>query len=399
MIKANVTGLGRLLAASALALSAAAGVAGADDLKIGAITSFSGSGQSLGTAYQAAWQLALDEANAAGGVNGRNAVLVIADTASDPTHGVSELRRLISNEKVEVILGSVVSQETLPMVPLSTEAGLLQISASASTMLTPEYGPLHFSTSPTGLDQMKANVDFAVDNLGLKKLALISDNGGMSKAAVAEIEAYMTERGVPPVIVQEFAFKSEDMTPQLFSMRNAGAEGVLIINSIGDDSRRFLENRLDIDWMVPVLGSMTMSNYAVGNALAIGNEAFENVYSTQNIGMTYCPGDAVGESAFAKMAVIAKEKIPDVDRMGGAESLVPPYVMAQVLIAAINGAGSTDGKTVAAWLEAAGPIETVAGPMQVTKEKHFFPSARSLAVITKPHEKREDGLSLRADCK
>lgn len=247
MIKANVTGLGRLLAASALALSAAAGVAGADDLKIGAITSFSGSGQSLGTAYQAAWQLALDEANAAGGVNGRNAVLVIADTASDPTHGVSELRRLISNEKVEVILGSVVSQETLPMVPLSTEAGLLQISASASTMLTPEYGPLHFSTSPTGLDQMKANVDFAVDNLGLKKLALISDNGGMSKAAVAEIEAYMTERGVPPVIVQEFAFKSEDMTPQLFSMRNAGAEGVLIINSIGDDSRRFLENRLDID--------------------------------------------------------------------------------------------------------------------------------------------------------
>lgn len=390
--------IGRLVSVSALALGVGVGGASADDLKIGAITSFTGAGQSLGPAYQAAWQLALDGVNDAGGVLGRKAVLVTGDTASDPTHGVSELRRLISNEKVEAILGSVVSQETIPMVPLTTEAGLVQVSASASTTLTPEYGPLHFSTSPTGLDQMKANVDFAVDKLGLKKLALISDNGGMSKAAVTEITAYMTERGVPPVIVQEFAFKSEDMTPQLFSMRSAEADGVLLINSIGDDSRKFLENRLDIDWMVPVLANQTMSNYAVGNALAIGGEAFANVYSTQNIGMTYCPGDAVGESAFAKMAVVAKEKIPDVDRMGGAESLVPPYVMAQVLLAGIQGAGSTDGKAVAAWFESAGPIDTIAGPMEVSKTKHFFPSAESMAVIINPHEKREDGLALRATC-
>lgn len=387
-----------LLACSVAMVMGAGFGAQAEDLKIGAITSFSGSGQSLGPAYLAAWQLAMDEVNAAGGLLGRKVVLVSGDTASDPTHGVSELRRLMSNEKVEAILGSVVSQETLPMVPLTTEANLLQVSASASTTLTPEYGPYHFSTSPTGLDQMKANVDYAVDTLGLKKLALISDNGGMSKAAVGEIVAYMTERGVAPVIVQEFAFKAEDMTPQLFSMRNAGAEGVLLINSIGDDSRKFLENRLDIDWMVPILANQTMSNYAVGNALSIGGEAFENVFSTQNIGMTYCPGDAVGESAFAKMAVKAKEKIENVERMGGAESLVPPYVMAQVLIAGVTGAGSVEGKAVAAWLENAGEIQTIAGPMQVTSSKHFFPSSTSLAVITKPHEKREDGLSMRATC-
>ncbi|QEU09458.1 ABC transporter substrate-binding protein [Paracoccus yeei] len=390
--------LGTALLAGSVAATAMAAAATAEDLKIGAITSFSGSGQSLGPVYRTGWQLAVDAINAEGGFVGRNGVLVTGDTASDPTHGVSELRRLIASEKIEAILGSIVSQEVVPMVPLATEANLVQISAAASTSLTPEYGPLHFSTSPTGVDQMKANVDFAVDQLGLQKLALISDNGGMSKAAVAEIEAYMKERGVAPVIVQEFAFKAEDMTPQLFSMRSAGADGVLIINSIGDDARKFLENRLDIDWMVPVLGSMTMSNYAVGNALALGDEAFENVYSSQFVGMTYCPGDPLGESAFAKMREVAIEKVPDLDRMGGAESLVSAYMMAELLAIGINGAGTTDGKAVAKWFEAAGELQTVAGPVEATDSKHFFPNESSVVVITKPYEKREDGLSQRADC-
>lgn len=387
---------GGALAVSILAM--AAGMAAADDLRIGAITSFSGSGQSLGPVYGAGWQLAIDAANEQGGALGRKVVLVNGDTASDPTHGVSELRRLIASEKIDAILGSIVSQETIPMVPLATESGLIQISASAATSLTPEYGPLHFSTSPTGLDQMKANVDFAVDKLGLTKLALISDNGGMSKAAVVEIEAYMTERGVKPVIVQEFPFKAEDMTPQLFSMRNAGTEAVLIVNSIGDDARKFLENRLDIDWMVPVLGSMTMSNYAVGNAMAIGEEAFENVYSSQFVGMTYCPGDELGVTAFAKMREKAIADVANLDRMGGAESLVSGYMMAELMVTGINGAGTTDGKAVAKWFENAGEIQTVAGPVQATSGKHFFPNASSVVVITKPYEKREDGLSLRADC-
>lgn len=392
-------GAARVLAISALALAAATGGALAQDtFRIGGITSYTGAGSSLGTSFEIGWQMALDAANAEGGILGRQAVIVSADTQSDPTHGVSEIRRLIDGEKVEAILGSVVSQETIPMVPLTTEAGLLQISASASTTLTPEYGPYHFSTSPTGLNQMKANVDFAVDNLGLTKLALISDNGGMSKAAVVEIIDYMEERGVAPVIVQEFPFRTEDMTPQLFSMRNADAEGVLIINSLGDDSRKFLENRLDIGWMVPVLGNMTMTNYAQGNAALLGVEAFENVYSTQYVGMTYCPGEELWSTPFAAMAKIAQETIPDLERMGGASAMVPPYTMAEVLAKAINGAGTADGAAVAEWIESQDTIDTIAGPFAASSETHFFPTADTLRAVINPHERREDGLVMRATC-
>lgn len=371
----------------------------ADDvMKIGGVVSFSGSGASLGAVYDAGWKLAISDINAAGGILGRQVELVFGDTQSDPTHAVAELRRLIDNEGIEALLGSVVSQETIPMTTTTTEANMVQVSASASTTLTPDAAPYHFSTSPTGLDQMKANVDYAIDNLGLSKLALISDNGGMSKAAVTEIIAYMEERGAPPVIVQEFAYKAEDMTPQIFSMRKAGADGVLIINSIGDDSRKFLENRLDIGWMVPVLGNLTMGNFAVSNAEIAGAEAFEDVYSTQYVGLTFCPGEDVSDTPFARMRENAIATIPELARMGGAEALVSAYTMGEMLAKAINGAGTTDGDAVKAWIEGAGEIETVAGPFMATATQHFFPVAETMRVIRNPHVRRDDGLKERAIC-
>lgn len=124
---------------------------------------------------------------------------------------------------------------------------------------------------------MIANITYAIEVLGAQHIALISDNGGMSQAAAAEIAAYMTDLGHPLVTVQEFAFRAEDMTPQLFSMRQAGADAVLLINSLVDDTRKLLQNREEIGWDVPVLASLTTTNYAVGIARDIGVEAFEGV--------------------------------------------------------------------------------------------------------------------------
>jgi ABC-type branched-subunit amino acid transport system substrate-binding protein len=237
-----------------------------ETIKIGGIMSLTGGGASIGKVAETGWKLAVEEINAAGGILGKKVELVLADTTTDPTHAVSEARRLIENEKIDVLVGPATSQETIPIVAVTNEKKIAQVSTAASTQLTPEFAPYHFSDSVTGLNQMKANIDYALDVLKLTKLALISDNGGMSKAAVADILDYLKSRNVEPVAVQEFAFRTEDMTPQLFSMRSAGAEAILLINSIGDDSRKLLENRADIGWDAPVLANQTMTNYAVSNA-------------------------------------------------------------------------------------------------------------------------------------
>lgn len=387
-----------LMSAAAIALSASS-VLAADTFKMGGITSITGGGASVGRSSTTAWKLAVEAINASGGILGKQVELILADTMTDPTHGVSEARRLIENEGIEAMVGPVTSQETIPIVAVTTEANITQFTTAASSTLTPEVGPYHFSTSPPAAYQMMPDVDYAIDVLGASKIAIISDNGGMSKAGVAEIEAYMKSRGLEPVAIQEFPFRTEDMTPQLFSLRNAGADAILFLASLGDDARKLLENRLDIGWDVPVLGNLTMTNYAVGNFKILGAEAFEGVYSVQFVGMTYCEGDAVGDKPFAKFVASARAAVPDVDKMGGAASLTPFYIEPMIAAAAINGAGSAAGADVAAWMQAnSDKIEAIIGPIAVSDTNHFMPAPESIKVVTKPYEVREDGLVQRADC-
>ena len=98
------------------------------------------------------------------------------------------------------------------------------------------------------------------------------------------------------------------------------------------------------------------------------------------------------------MRATAIEQFPDINRIGGAEAIVSPYTMGELLVKAINGAGSTDCAAIATWLESAGQIDTIAGPFSVDAQTHFFPSGDSMRVIVKPHLKREGGLTERADC-
>ena len=383
---------------SASALSVSAGVA-QETIKLGAMTSLSGAGAPLGKITETAWKLAIDEINAAGGIAGKQVELIIADTQTDPTHAVSEARRLVENEKIVAMVGPITSQEVIPVTGVTTEAKIAQISTAASPDLTPQAAPYHFSNSPTGVNQMIPAIKYATEKLGFTKLALISDNGGMSKAAVNEIAQYMKGIGLDPAGVQEFAFRAEDMTPQLFSLRSSGAESVLLLNSLGDDSRKMLQNRDEIGWDVPVLGSLTTTNYAAGNVQVIGEEAFEGVMSVQFVGMTYCPSDPIGESAFAKFAERAKAAIPDLEKMGGAAGITPYYIEPFILKAAIEGAGTTDGPAVAAWIEAnATSIDSMIGEFAASSTSHFLPSENALVVVKEPYKQREDGLTARVDC-
>lgn len=398
MSKTMRTGAIGILAAAAVALAGSASFA-QETFKLGGIMSMTGGGASIGAAASVAWKLAVDDINAKGGILGKKVELIIADTMTDATHGVSETRRLIENEKVQAIVGPATSQEAIPIATVTTEAKMLHISTAASPTLTPTVAPYHFSTSVTAVNQMIPNINFAIDKLGLKKFAIISDNGGMSKAGVSEITAYLKERGLEPVAIQEFPFRTEDMTPQLLSMRSTDADALLFLTSLGDDSRKMLENRLDIGWDIPVFGSQTTSNYAVGHVESLGEEAFNDVYSTTVIGMTYCEGDPVGENAFAKFSIRAGKEVPNLELLGGPGALAPYYIIPLIVADAINGAGTADGVAAAKWLEAnASKVQLPTGSLNVTETSHFLPALDSIVTVVHPERLREDGLAQRADC-
>lgn len=385
---------------SALAIFAGAGASRAQDtIKIGGMTSMTGAGSAIGRVADLGWRFAIEDINAAGGIMGRRVQFVLADTQTDPTHAVGEARRLVQNERIHAMVGPVTSQEVIPVTSVTTAAKIAQVTTAASSDLTPSFAPYHFSNSPTGLNQMIANISYALDVLKLRKIAIISDNGGMSKAAASEIVAYLREKGVTPTGVQEFGFRSEDMTPQLFSLRSGGAEVILLINSLVDDARTVLKNRDEIGWRVPVLANLTLTNFSVGIAARLGKEAFEGVNSVQFRGMTFCPGDPVGASDFAKFDARAKAAVPDLERLGGSSALAPYYIQPFVLKAAIEGAQSLEGDKVAAWIEANAPnIKNMLGTFEASDKTHFLPSASAMVVVKNAFAPRSDGLVERVQC-
>jgi ABC-type branched-subunit amino acid transport system substrate-binding protein len=98
-----------------------------------------GSASTTSEASQFGVELAVQEINAAGGIAGRKLQLVVADTQTDPTVGVGEMKRLVQQEKVEFVFGPVISQILLAAAPVVNEAKIGTIGSTGSLAITPKF--------------------------------------------------------------------------------------------------------------------------------------------------------------------------------------------------------------------------------------------------------------------
>lgn len=171
---------GAIAASAALVLTGCSGgLAGGDDgassdgpIKLGMLAPFSGSEAAFGDYMKYGAQLAIDEINADGGIDGRELKLVTEDDGCDATQAVSAANKLVS-AGVEGSVGGYCSGATLPTLPVFAEAGIpMVIPAANSTKLV---GQGAFLINGTGTQQGKAAVAYAT-KLGAKNVVLIDDN-------------------------------------------------------------------------------------------------------------------------------------------------------------------------------------------------------------------------------
>ena len=99
-------------------------------IKVGAMIPLTGGGATVGESGQIGVELAIRNINAAGGIAGRKVQLVVADYQTDATVGVSEAKRLIHQEKIELLIGPTYSQVTLAVLPLLNEAKIPSVNVS-----------------------------------------------------------------------------------------------------------------------------------------------------------------------------------------------------------------------------------------------------------------------------
>src|SRR6202142_4037137 len=176
----------RGLAAGAAALALIAGPAVAQEpIKIGAFLSVTGGAAFLGDPEQKTLELCGDKINADGGVLGRKLKLVSYDSAGSAEKARTFAKRLIEEDKVDVIVGGSTTGETMAVIPLVEAAQIPFVSLAGAVVITEPVKKWVFKTPQT--DRMACEKIFTdMKARNLSKIALISGNGGFDKSMGAQ---------------------------------------------------------------------------------------------------------------------------------------------------------------------------------------------------------------------
>src|SRR5215204_6959857 len=217
-----------LLALGSVAIGV--GSSQAADVKIGVVQGLSGPPAivDFGESYLQGIKLAVKDYAAAGGKH--KIELVVYDDEANPQKAVSLVQRLMQNDKVPVIIGTVSSGNVLAFAPIMQKAGVpLVAGPSIATNITAQFineSPSYiFRCSMVEKHQIDAILDWGVKTF--KKIGLINSTTGYGSFAAKEIVDGMTARNAKLVAVEAVAPNVNDLTPQLLKMKEAGAELVL----------------------------------------------------------------------------------------------------------------------------------------------------------------------------
>lgn len=217
----------------AAALYATSAVA-QDVYKIGLVSPMSGANARYGAFANKGATLAAKEINAAGGVMGRKIEFVSGDSQCVPAEGVSATKRMVSFDKLPVIIGDICSSVTLAMQPLVEEAGVLLVNAASSNpTITYKAGvggfKWTFRNYPT--DEVRAAIvlEHAVKNRGLKTFAVLSVDSDYGRGAINFTKKYLPRFPEAKILSEDYYKDAEtDFRPVLSKIRASGAQAILM---------------------------------------------------------------------------------------------------------------------------------------------------------------------------
>ena len=283
-----------LIGSAAGAVSLATGlakpaIAASDPIRIGFLPALTGPSSSTGVAINRGTILAVDEINAAGGVNGRKIELITRDTQSDPTKAVNGVAELTGRQKVQLVWGPLNSGEALAATPLIARNGVPQLDSCWVDSLTdPVKWPLAFRNAPTNQQVGGAATRYVLEVLKLNKVAIIGDTTGYGTASVEAYVPMMKGKGATVVYQGETDASNPDVKPELLRMREAGAQVIMPWSVNAGFLSRILNTRGEMGWDVPVVGQTTLGSGQT-KALLAKPEYWNKVYQNNFRPCSYLP--------------------------------------------------------------------------------------------------------------
>jgi len=220
-----------LRATAALAAFGVLGIASAQaqqgPIKIGSFLAVTGPASFLGDPEAKTLRLYVEQINKAGGVNGRQLQAVIYDSAGDARQAVTFARRLIEEDKVDIIVGGSTTGETMAVVPLAEEAQIPFISLAGANVIVEPVKKWVFKMPHS--DRMAVEKIYEdMKKNGKTKAAVLGGSGGFDQSCRKEAKDLAPKYGITVIADETYAATDTDMTVQLTKIKNTpGVEGIV----------------------------------------------------------------------------------------------------------------------------------------------------------------------------
>lgn len=188
-------------------------------------------------------QLAVDEINAKGGVLGRKLTMVVADETDNPEKGVSAIKKLTADDKVDVLIGGYTSGVTLAEIPHIVRSKTIALTVGAASpaitagvkksydthkyiFRTGVLNSLHLANGT--LDYMTG---FLHDKRSINKFALVGESAKWVQDLMPFLKKKAVDNGLNIVMEEFFDTGTTNFSPLLSKVKSSGAEYMVLINS------------------------------------------------------------------------------------------------------------------------------------------------------------------------
>jgi branched-chain amino acid transport system substrate-binding protein len=320
---------------------------GAGTIKIGVAGAHSGDLASYGLPSVKAAELVVKEINARGGVLGRKVALVVEDDACKPELATNTANKLVS-QKVSLVMGHICSGATKAALGIYRAAGALVISPSATNPELTQSGqyPNFYRTIAADDAQARLEVDFALDRLKVRKIAILHDKGDYGKGLAEYAKRFVEESKRAAVVLFEGITPGAlDYSAVVQKVRRSGADAV-IYGGYHPEAASLIAQMRRRNITIPFISDDGVKD---DTFIKVAGPHAEGVYATG-------PRD-VSQNPLAVAAMSAHRKTY------GAEPgafFLNAYAATQAILAAVQAAGTTENAAVGKALQAH-PVETPLG--------------------------------------
>ena len=246
-----------------------------EEIKIGAILALTGSYAKVGESAKRGIEIAVEEINIKGGVQGKKIQVIYEDDQGEPQKAVSAMRKLITVDKVPAIIGPMGSSAVLAIAPIAERDHVVALSPTASTPEITYAGDYIFRVTYSDAFEGSKMAEFSFRELRYKRIALLYINNDYGMGLKEAFKKEFIKLGGQIVIEEAYDAKSTDFRTQLIKIKKSTSDAVYLTgyNEMGQVLRQAKELGITVPFLSCIMAE-------IADIIKIAKDATEGVIYT-----------------------------------------------------------------------------------------------------------------------